>query len=158
MNRFKRRLICRLVPITAASRIKWSESPMRPSTLFAVQRGAAMMYNKKNPVCLVFFSLPLSLFLVLITLLMQLRPLGRLVDREEKKRMKLKKLGINYEFDGYVITLPFPPLPDPFPSPSLYPALSLSLFYILLPPVSSPLLFHRIPSPPPCLIIPCRQH
>lgn len=80
---FKKRLICRMVPMLAAQKIKWplpvETNAVLERSQFDVQREAADWYNDKNK------SVPVDRFL----------------DREATKKAKLKKLGINYEFDGY---------------------------------------------------------
>jgi len=78
---FKKRLICRMVPVLAAQKIKWPLpiDEVTERTQFTVQRNAAIWYNEKN----------------------KTEPVDKFLDREAKKKEKLKKLGINYEFDGY---------------------------------------------------------
>lgn len=54
-SKFKKRLICRMVPMMAAQKIKWpapgSEEAERSQ--FAVQRAAATWYNEKNKVLII---------------------------------------------------------------------------------------------------------
>jgi len=77
---FKKKLVCRAVPPVAAAKIKWPlPGPAPEKSLFTLQRSAANYYNSKN----------------------KDTPVDKLIAREERKRTKLKKLGIDYQFDGY---------------------------------------------------------